>query len=112
MVNCLGVSCMCAAGLGDCHRRTLLGSLLQEPRRSLRLSGSVADCQGVFCRCPDGLDTFTDWLGVSCRSPAGLKALLKPSQTVCDCPTGSQTILYRRKLPGSFLARVLGADKA
>ncbi|KAH3822886.1 hypothetical protein DPMN_124680 [Dreissena polymorpha] len=93
MVNCLGVSCRCAANLGDWHRRTLPGSLLQVHRRSLRLSGSVADCQGGLCRCPDGLDTVTDCLGFSCRSPAGLGALLKPSQTVCDCPTGAQTIL-------------------
>ncbi|KAH3692342.1 hypothetical protein DPMN_194792 [Dreissena polymorpha] len=87
------MSCRCAAGLGDWHRRTLSGSLLQVPRRSLRFSGTVADCLEVFCRCPDGLGTVADCIGVSCRCPAGLEDLLNPSQTVWDCPTGAQTIL-------------------
>ncbi|KAH3826648.1 hypothetical protein DPMN_128557 [Dreissena polymorpha] len=63
------------------------------PRRSLRLSDTVADCLGVLCRCPYGLGTVADCSGVSCRGPAGLGILLKPSQTVWDCPTGAQTIL-------------------
>ncbi|KAH3854683.1 hypothetical protein DPMN_097231 [Dreissena polymorpha] len=44
-----------------------VSGLLQVPRRSGRLSGSVAGCMGVSCRCPFGLGTVVDRLGVSCR---------------------------------------------
>ncbi|KAH3826640.1 hypothetical protein DPMN_128549 [Dreissena polymorpha] len=35
-------------------------------RLSWRLSGIVADCLGVSCRCQGGLCTVSDCLGVSC----------------------------------------------
>ncbi|KAH3887619.1 hypothetical protein DPMN_011637 [Dreissena polymorpha] len=87
---------------------------MQVHRRSGRLSGSVADCLWISCRCQDELGiaadclgvscrclaglgdcfgTVTDCLGVSCRCPACLRDCLAPSQTVRKCSAGTQTVL-------------------
>ncbi|KAH3840438.1 hypothetical protein DPMN_113887 [Dreissena polymorpha] len=73
VADCLRVSCRCPGGLRDCmaqsgilphvprrswHHCRLSGSVLQVSRRSLRLSGTVADCLDVFCRYP-GSATIT-----------------------------------------------------
>ncbi|KAH3781391.1 hypothetical protein DPMN_159218 [Dreissena polymorpha] len=102
IVHGLGVACRCVTGLGNWHRRTLSGNLLQVPRRSFRLSGTVADCLDVFYRCPDGLGTVADCLRVSGSCPAGLGDLLKPSHTVWDCPTDAQTILVPSQIVWKF----------
>ncbi|KAH3826641.1 hypothetical protein DPMN_128550 [Dreissena polymorpha] len=128
VADCLVVSCRCPSGLRDYlstsqtvwgllhvprrswHRRTLSGSLPQEPRRFKRLSGTVEDCLRVYSRCPDGHGIVADCLGVSCRYPdsfgtvadclevfcwcsAGLGDYLAPFQTVCESSSGVQKVL-------------------
>ncbi|KAH3700752.1 hypothetical protein DPMN_129596 [Dreissena polymorpha] len=44
------------------HRRRSSWSLLQVTRWSERLFGTVADCMGVYCMCPDGLGTVANCL--------------------------------------------------
>ncbi|KAH3861383.1 hypothetical protein DPMN_024311 [Dreissena polymorpha] len=56
-------------------------SLLHVPRRSARLSGTIADSLGISCMCSYGLDTVANCLGVSCRCPSGLRDCLAPSKT-------------------------------
>ncbi|KAH3727918.1 hypothetical protein DPMN_053864 [Dreissena polymorpha] len=86
VVDCLGVSYRCAAGLGYWHRRTLSGSLLQVPRRSLRLSGTVSDCLRVSFRCPDGLADCLALFGCL------LQMVLAPLLTVLESPAGAQLV--------------------
>ncbi|KAH3835798.1 hypothetical protein DPMN_109162 [Dreissena polymorpha] len=68
-------------------------SLLIVPRRSGRLSGSIADNLGISCMCSYDLDTVADCLGVSCRCPSGLRDCLVTSQTVLGSPACAQTVL-------------------
>ncbi|KAH3861391.1 hypothetical protein DPMN_024319 [Dreissena polymorpha] len=83
----------------------MYGSLLHVPRRSARLSGTIADSLGISCMCSYGLDTVANCLGVSCRCPSGLRdclapsktsesllQVLAPSQTVFEYSAGDQTV--------------------
>ncbi|KAH3824618.1 hypothetical protein DPMN_126455 [Dreissena polymorpha] len=60
----------------------MYGSLLHMPRRSGRLSGTIAHSLGISCMCSYGLDIVADCLVVSCRCPSGLRDCLVTSQTV------------------------------
>ncbi|KAH3851595.1 hypothetical protein DPMN_094077 [Dreissena polymorpha] len=59
----------------------MYGSLLHVPRRSARLSGTIADSLGISCMCSYGVDIVADCLGASCRCPSGLRDCLAPSKT-------------------------------
>ncbi|KAH3851263.1 hypothetical protein DPMN_093743 [Dreissena polymorpha] len=76
IADCLRVSCRCPSGLRDFwQRRRLSGGLLQVPRRSVRLSGTVKDYLKVSCRYQDGFGAVTDCLSVSCWCRDGLRTV-------------------------------------